>query len=213
MKMTLNNKSVTKEKSKQRIIKAATRLFAKKGFDKVSVREICKEADANICMISYFWNGKEGLYQGILDDLCQKQVEYAKNFVDLEEDLKSLPKSVLLERLDLLIDKVVEMLYGGFISKELIRFLLQEQNQHRIKLTSPLLEYLRKIIGALQNKEVTDKEVIFKTLFIVSQINSPLVLQALSLDLLGQEDYGPEDKEIILRNVKMYVRTLFFKEA
>lgn len=211
--MSVNNSSEAKEKSKQRIIKAATRLFAKKGYDGVSIREICKEANANICMISYFWNGKDGLYQGILDDLIQRQAEYARSFIDLDEDLTVLSKTVLLERLELVIEKAVEMLYGGFISRELVSFLLQEQNQHRIKLTSPLLEYFRKIVASLLNKDIQDKEVIFKTLFIVSQINSPLVLPALSLELLKQRDFGPDDKDIILRNVKMYVQTLFRKEA
>lgn len=211
--MSVNNSSETKEKSKQRIIKAATRLFAQKGYDGVSIREICREANANICMISYFWNGKEGLYQGILDDLIERQTEYARSFIDLDEELSLLSKTDLLERLELVLDKAVEMLYGGFISRELISFLIQEQNQHRIKLTSPLLEYVRKIIAAVLNKDVQDKEVIFKTLFIVSQINSPLILTALSLDLLKQKDFGPEDKNIILSNVKTYVQTLFKKEA
>ncbi|WP_295365229.1 CerR family C-terminal domain-containing protein [uncultured Succinivibrio sp.] len=211
--MSVNNSSETKEKSKQRIIKAATRLFAQKGYDGVSIRKICREANANICMISYFWNGKEGLYQGILDDLIERQTEYARSFIDLDEELSLLSKTDLLERLELVLDKAVEMLYGGFISRELISFLIQEQNQHRIKLTSPLLEYVRKIIAAVLNKDVQDKEVIFKTLFIVSQINSPLILTALSLDLLKQKDFVPEDKNIILSNVKTYVQTLFKKEA
>ena len=58
--------------TKERILASATKLFAQKGFDGVGIREICKDAGANICMISYFWGGKEGLYQGILDDLIQK---------------------------------------------------------------------------------------------------------------------------------------------
>ena len=43
-----------KEKSKQRILDSATKLFVKKGYDGVGIREICKAANANICMISYF---------------------------------------------------------------------------------------------------------------------------------------------------------------
>lgn len=62
--------------TKKRILASATKLFAQKGFDGVGIREICKEANANICMISYFWGEKEGLYQGILDDLVEKQIEY-----------------------------------------------------------------------------------------------------------------------------------------
>jgi len=207
--MTENTKNKYQEKSKQRILKAATRLFAQKDYDSVGIREICKKANANICMISYFWDGKEGLYQGIIDDLIQRQGEYARTFVDLHEDLASLSKTVLLERINLVIEKAIEMLYGGLFSKDLICFLIRAQIHNKIKLTSPLLEYFRKLIAFLLNKEVNDKEVIFKTLFIISQINAPLVLPALSLKLLNQEEYTPEDKDIIRENIKMYVKTLF----
>ncbi|HIU85882.1 TPA: TetR/AcrR family transcriptional regulator [Candidatus Spyradomonas excrementavium] len=54
------------ENSKEKILAAATKLFAQKGFDGVSIREICKEAEVNICMISYYWGGKKELYQGII---------------------------------------------------------------------------------------------------------------------------------------------------
>lgn len=50
------------ENSKQKILSAATKLFAHKGFDAVSVREICKEANANLCLISYHFGGKQELY-------------------------------------------------------------------------------------------------------------------------------------------------------
>ena len=65
-----------KEKSKQRILNSATKLFAQKGYDGVGIREICKDANANICMVSYFWGGKEELYKGIVDNLIEKQDEY-----------------------------------------------------------------------------------------------------------------------------------------
>lgn len=58
----------------------------------------------------------------------------------------------------------------------------------------------------------TDREVILKTVFILSQINSPKILPAFSLSLLGQEDFTQEDIKIIKENVKLYVQTLI-KEA
>ncbi len=61
------------ENSKQKILSAATKLFAHKGFDAVSVREICKEANANLCLISYHFGGKQELYNAIIDDLIEKQ--------------------------------------------------------------------------------------------------------------------------------------------
>ena len=44
------------------------------------------------------------------------------------------------------------------------------------------------------------------------RINSPKILPAFSLSLLGQEDFTQEDIKIIKENVKLYVQTLI-KEA
>ncbi|MBP3820302.1 CerR family C-terminal domain-containing protein [bacterium] len=194
--------------TKERILASATKLFAQKGFDGVGIREICKDADANICMISYFWGGKEGLYQGILDDLIQRQTEYVKTFLNLEIEPETLSKKEQVDLLYTILDNAVEMLYGGFISADLMKFLLQEQQRQRIELTSPLLVYVRKLITAIFGKKTDDKDVIFKTIFIISQINSPKIMPAFSLKLLKQEKFSEEDKNIIKNNVRTYIQAL-----
>ena len=51
---------------KQRLIEAATRLFASGGFDGVGIREIAAEADVNSAMVAYHFGSKEGLYRAVL---------------------------------------------------------------------------------------------------------------------------------------------------
>ena len=201
-----------KDKSKQRILDSAAKLFAQKGYDGVGIREICKEANANICMISYFWGGKQELYKGIVDNLIERQTEYAESFLKLDIEPSTLPKQEQISLLYTVIDKVIEFLYGGLISDDLFRFLLQAQQSRSIELTSPVFVYVRKLIGAIFNKDMNDKDIIFKTVFIMSQINSPKILPAFSLSLLNQDTFTSEDKEIIRNNVKLYIDTLI-KEA
>lgn len=50
------------------LIRAATPLFAAKGLNGVSVREVAREAGANLSMISYYFGGKEGLYAAVLTE-------------------------------------------------------------------------------------------------------------------------------------------------
>lgn len=202
-----------KDKSKQRILKSATKLFAQKGFDGVGIREICKDANANICMISYFWGGKKGLYQGILDDLSERQLEYAKTFIDFNINIKTLPKKEQIKLLYTLLDNVIDCLYSGFVSNDLMKFLLQEQQQQRIELTSPLLKYLKELISSIFNKDVNDRDIVFKSVFIMSQINSPMILPAFSLKILKQKEFTEEDKKIIKNNVKLYIQALLTQEG
>lgn len=197
-----------KEKSKDRILKAATKLFAQKGFDGVGIREICKDAKANICMISYFWGGKEGLYQGIIDNLIARQTEYAKTFLNFDTDPKTLSKKEQINLLFNILDNAIDLLYSGFISNDILKFMLQEQQVRKINFTSPTFIYIRKLVGAIFNKDFNDREIIYKTVFIISQINSPKVFLAISLSALGQKNFTKEDKVIIKNNARLYVNAL-----
>ena len=53
---------------RNKLIEVATPLFAKKGFNGVSVREVATAARVNLSMISYYFGGKEGLYGEVLNE-------------------------------------------------------------------------------------------------------------------------------------------------
>lgn len=48
--------------TQQRLLEAAEQVFAEKGFEAASVREICKQAGANVAAINYYFGDKERLY-------------------------------------------------------------------------------------------------------------------------------------------------------
>ena len=49
------------ETSREKLIASAERLFADRGFDGVSVRDIAKAAGVNSALVGYYFRGKEGL--------------------------------------------------------------------------------------------------------------------------------------------------------
>lgn len=57
------------ENSRARILEAAGQLFAARGFDGVSTRELAAAARVNISAITYYFQGKNGLYQSVLEQL------------------------------------------------------------------------------------------------------------------------------------------------
>jgi AcrR family transcriptional regulator len=53
---------------KMRLLHAAKRLFAKQGYEGTSVRQICEEAGANIALVSYYFGGKENIFQALIEN-------------------------------------------------------------------------------------------------------------------------------------------------
>jgi len=53
---------------RENIIASAVPLFAAKGLNGVSVRDLARTAGVNLSMISYYFGGKEGLYAAVLTE-------------------------------------------------------------------------------------------------------------------------------------------------
>ena len=94
-----------KREPKQRILKAAISLFAQRGFASVGVREIAKEADVNIAMISYYYEGKIGILKAVLEEFFERYCQMLRDAVD---EGKSSEESIRL-----LIKHIVEFLRGN----------------------------------------------------------------------------------------------------
>jgi len=67
--------------TRERIMKAAERLFAERGYDATSIRAIVAKARVNQAAINYHFDGKDGLYREVLRTafraLTEQQLEHA----------------------------------------------------------------------------------------------------------------------------------------
>jgi AcrR family transcriptional regulator len=52
--------------TRQRLIDAAATQFAERGFENVTVREICKASNANVAAVNYHFGDKAGLYRAVI---------------------------------------------------------------------------------------------------------------------------------------------------
>lgn len=97
--------------SKSKILKAAKKLFAQKGFDGTSTRQIVKEAGVNISLISYYFRNKENLFFSLFD-----------NFV-IEEKIYDDENDSIINKFSYIITYIIRL---RFKEPELITILQQE---------------------------------------------------------------------------------------
>jgi AcrR family transcriptional regulator len=93
--------------TRERIIDAAEALFAEKGFDLVSLRDITSQAGANVAAVNYHFGSKDNLISAVVERHCIPIIEgrmrmlseaeerHGENVVPLEEILRAFLQPLL----------------------------------------------------------------------------------------------------------------------
>src|SRR5215831_2946451 len=104
------------------LLEAAGHVFAEKGFDRATGKEICERAGANSAAINYYFGGMEGLHAAVLE-------EANRRLVPLESVTSAIArKTSARAKLQAIIELLVEKLLGpissswvlGVISREIL---------------------------------------------------------------------------------------------
>lgn len=79
-------------KAEERILKAATDVFAEKGYDAAGVDEIAKRAGVTKPLIYYYFKGKKTILEEIIkryiDMAVEEEEQYEKSMVSLDKELQ-----------------------------------------------------------------------------------------------------------------------------
>ena len=89
--------------TKQQLLQAATSIFARRGFDGATVKEISHEAQVNVSLVSYYFHGKEGLYRACLEKFGQQRlniIEEVLTKATSQDDLITKLKKWALQNLE-----------------------------------------------------------------------------------------------------------------
>lgn len=209
---------VTKElnkKTEEKIVKVATELFAKNGFDGTSIRDICKKADVNISMISYYFGGKKELYEKIVTGIVEKVICYMKSkmqFKELPANFDFLDREQKINMLFKLLDMMIDYFYSEEISDSAIMILYREQMTSGVPLNAEGYKVFKRLLASILGRDENDKEIILRTLTIVGQVHSARVIKQFSLKMMNQSGYSKEDiqmlKHIIISQTNAILRDL-----
>jgi AcrR family transcriptional regulator len=101
----MKNQIIEYSQKQMRIMEAAEELFAEKGFDGTSVRDIAEEAGVNLAMISYYFGSKDKLMESLFKYRGESIKLQLENMIENKE-LSSLQKVYAL--IDNYIDRIMK---------------------------------------------------------------------------------------------------------
>jgi len=146
--------------TRARLLETAGRLFGERGFKRVTVREICKAAKANVAGVNYHFGDKLGLYREVLQvaiDAMRETSEAAR-----EAGAGQPPEEQLRRYIGVFLHRVLS---PG--SASIHRLITREMNDPTPVLDAlveqgvrPRIEYLSDIVARIVGCEPKDKRVL-----------------------------------------------------
>lgn len=91
------NPKKMEQSSRQRLLEAAGHVFAEKGFDRATGKEICERAGTNTAAVNYYFGGIEGLYAAVVWEAHSRFLtfEAASAAIAGQKDAKGRLKAIL----------------------------------------------------------------------------------------------------------------------
>ena len=209
--MTYNEKQI-------QIMEAAEDLFAEKGFDGTSVRDISDKAGVNLAMISYYFGSKEKLLEALFTYRGEHTVMKLESMIS---DKNMEP----LQKMDTLIDYFIDK----FMNQQCFHKIMQrEQVTNQRGVTSDLILNLKKRNQALVRQLIQEGQ---KTGDFKKNIDIPLMMATLvgtvshlvttqhyyieinNLQSLSEEDVKKHIKKKLSHHLKFLFKAILTHEA
>lgn len=209
--MPLNKNVAMDFNDKQiQIIETAERLFAERGFDGTSVRDIADEAGVNVAMISYYFGSKEKL----MEALFELRVGSIKIRVEsLIKDDSLTP----IEKVNMLIDEHIDrVMQKQSFHKIMVGVQVTNKNPAILKAANNVkirnAEVVSELIKDGQKKGVFKKkiDVILMINTMVGTVSQSMMSQQYYREFNNQQDIPDEEFQVILkRKLSIHIKTLF----
>jgi AcrR family transcriptional regulator len=193
---------------KQQIIEAAIELFAQKGFEGTSIRDLAAKADVNVAMVNYYFGSKEKLFEALVE------VKAASARGTLEELLNDKTLTSI-EKIDKIVDSYIDRLFSHRMFHRLIHqeLIMNQREALQDSITTLLLPnslYIKSIINeGIENGQFKQVDVLLTMVSLMGTINQLLLSKKYCLKLLNKGDeYVPYDDPEFRQRVSVHLKGL-----
>jgi AcrR family transcriptional regulator len=183
-----------------KLLAAAGEIFAEKGFRDATIAEICLKAGTNIAAVNYHFGSKEALYREAWRHAFAQSIQTHPPDGGVADD--ATPEERLQGQVSALLNRIADRNNREvwFMQREFINptGLLEEVMREEIR---PLQQRTEKLVRELLGSQVTEEEVRFCELGIISQCINPMVMRNPS-----KEDDETHDGPSRIADIDAYAR-------
>ena len=147
----------SKQDAKKCILEAAAKLFSKCGLDKTSTRDISKDSQSNISLISYHFGGKEGLYREVIREFAEKVRDKVQPTIS-EFRSQPMTKELFQKEVESMVSHMIEMRMSHpeisvILAREKIEGMPQCKEVHE-EVFFPMIQNFFEMFKAAQDKGI-----------------------------------------------------------
>lgn len=197
-----------KPDKKEMILDAAEQLFAQKGYEGSSVRDICQLANVNLAMVNYYFGNKEGLFEKLIERKASFLRERLRKLLD-DSSMSHI------EKVDAFADGYTDRLFERRgLTLTIMREMSMQQRCHFHETIAQVflgnVSIMRQIIrSGIEAGQFRDVDVELLIASMIGTINQVLINENMVRKLAGfPEDVNPYDDEKFRHRVKSHIRQL-----
>lgn len=152
----LSHEQDREEQTRERLLRSAERLFARRGYARTSVRDITRDASCNVAAVNYHFSGKKSLYREMLlrrmSGLREQRIARIRQTMEESRNQATL-EMVLRAFAEAFLEPLVDESEGRMVMELITRELLDPQMPPDFLLSElilPLQETLAQAIETVQ---------------------------------------------------------------
>ena len=158
-------------RTRDRLIEVAAEMFADRGLEKTTVRDICAAAGANVAAVNYHFGGKDGLYQAVVQTAIRVMRE--TNDLSIEAGRGTPPEAQLRAYIRVFLSRLTGRDRLSWIHKLMAREVAEPGEAMRIvmrEVIEPRMQYLLGLASEISGAAATDPRLVRAVLSIQGQI-------------------------------------------
>lgn len=190
--------------TKEALLAAAIAVFADKGFDAATVRDICGRAKANVAAVNYHFGGKDALYVAVLEETFPKDGHQAEDRSD-----SHTPE----DRLHLFLRNLASEIYergNGMVAQRWAIFLREmAKPSHNLdfivrRQLQPRVDELRNIVAEILGPDTPETVLAFSSTNIWALMLDHLLTQPILDRLTPSRPAVQDDIDTLVEHVTLF---------